>query len=85
MVAIRKPAKLRICFVPKDLNKTLKKNHYPMPNIENILLSLAKAKVLSVLDAKDGFHQIKLDQQSSFLTTFWTFLDDTDYYECHLE
>ena len=72
MVAIRKPGKLRICIDPKDLNKTLKRNHYLMPTIEDILPSLAKAKVFSVLDAKDGFNQIRLDQQSSFLTTFWT-------------
>ena len=28
--------------------------------------------VFSVLDAKDGFHQVKLDDTSSYLTTFWT-------------
>ena len=27
---------------------------------------------LIVLDAKDGFHQVKLDQQSCALTRFWT-------------
>ena len=62
MVAIRKPGKLRICIDPKDLNEALKRNYYPMPTIEDILPSLAKAKVFSVLDAKDGFHQIRLDQ-----------------------
>ena len=25
-----------------------------------------------MLDAKDGFHQVQLDEQSSYLTTFWT-------------
>ena len=24
------------------------------------------------MDAKDGFHQVKLDEGSSYLTTFWT-------------
>ena len=60
-VAIIKPGKLRICIDPNDLNKALKRNHYLMPTIEDILPSLAKAKVFSVLDAKDGFHQICLD------------------------
>ena len=72
MVAIRKPWKLRICIEPKDLNKALKRNHYLMPTIEDILPSLANVKVFSVLDDKDGFDQVRLDQQSSFLTTFWT-------------
>ena len=33
---------------------------------------LAKAKVFTVLDAKDGFYQVKLERESSLLTTFWT-------------
>ena len=71
MVAVRTPGKIRICIDPKDLNKALKRNHYPMI-IEDIMPTLAKAKVFSVLDAKDGFHQVKLDEESSYLTTFWT-------------
>uniref|UniRef100_A0A803JLC0 Gypsy retrotransposon integrase-like protein 1 n=1 Tax=Xenopus tropicalis TaxID=8364 RepID=A0A803JLC0_XENTR len=72
MVAVKKPGKLRVCIDPKDLNKALKRSHYPMPTIDEILPSLAKAKVFSVLDAKDGFWQVKLDKSSSYLTTFWT-------------
>jgi hypothetical protein len=43
-----------------------------MPTIEEILPKLAKAKVFSTLDAKDGFWQVKLSQESSYMTTFWT-------------
>ena len=43
-----------------------------MPMLEEILPTLAQAKVFTVLDAKDGFHQVKLDDVSSHLTTFWT-------------
>lgn len=43
-----------------------------MPTVEEVLPKLAKAKVFTVLDAKDGFHQVKLDKESSLLTTFWT-------------
>ena len=43
-----------------------------MPTLEGILPTLAKAKLFTVLDAKDGFHQVKLDEASSRLTTFWT-------------
>ncbi|KAL5020892.1 hypothetical protein ScPMuIL_000047 [Solemya velum] len=72
MVAVQKPGKLRICIDPKDLNTALQRSHYPMPTIDEILPKLAKAKVFSTLDAKDGFWQVKLDEKSSFLTTFWT-------------
>ena len=43
-----------------------------MPTVEEILPHLSNAKVLSILDAKDGFWQVKLDEESSYLTTFWT-------------
>ncbi|CAB4034914.1 Hypothetical predicted protein, partial [Paramuricea clavata] len=73
MVAVRKPSgKLRICIDPKDLNKALLRPHYPIPTIDEILPRLANAKVFTVLDAKEGFWQVKLDKRSSYLTTFWT-------------
>ena len=33
---------------------------------------MSNAEVSSILDAKDGFWQVKLDEESSYLTTFWT-------------
>ena len=72
MVAVKKPNKLRLCIDPSDLNKAVQRNHYPTPVIDDILPRLSKAKVFSVVDAKDGFLQIKLDNQSSYLTTFYT-------------
>ena len=73
MVAVRKPSgKLRICLDPQDLNRALKRPHYPMPTVEEILPHLSNAKVFSILDAKDGFWQVKLDEESNYLTTFWT-------------
>ena len=54
------------------LNKGVIRNHYPTPTIEDIAPKLTKAKVFSVVDAKDGFLQVVLDETSSFLTTFWT-------------
>ena len=44
--------------------------HYPLPLIEKVATRLDKAKVFSVLDAKNGFWQVQLDKESSFLTTF---------------
>ena len=34
--------------------------------------TLTDAKIFSLVDAKDGFLQVKLSEQSSYLTTFWT-------------
>ena len=72
MVAILKPNKLQLCIDPRDLNKAIKRPKYHMPMLEEILPTLTKAKVFTVLDAKDGVHHVKLDDASSYLTTFWT-------------
>jgi len=72
MVVVRRNNKLRICLDPKDLNTAIRRPKYPIPNIEDILPKLAKAKVFSVLDAKNGFWQVELDEPSSYLTCFWT-------------
>ena len=72
MVGVAKSGKIRICLDPKDLNKAIKRPKYQMPTLDETLPKLGKAKVFSSLYAKEGFYQIKLDDDSSKLTTFWT-------------
>ena len=72
MVTVVKPNKLRICIDPKDLNRAIRRPHYPLPTIEEVATKLSKAKVFSVLDAKSGFWQVPLDEASSKLTNFNT-------------
>ena len=73
LVVTEKPnGKLRVCIDPQHLNKALKKSHYPLPVIEDILPELTNVKVFSKADLKDGFLQIQLDEESSKLTTFQT-------------
>ena len=67
-----KPGKLRICIDPKHLNQNIKRSHYPLPTIEDLLPDLSKAKIFSVVDAKNGFCHVELDDESSYLTTFNT-------------
>jgi len=60
-----------VCIDPKDLNKAIKQPRYPMTTIEELLSKFTNAKVFTVLDAKNGFFQIKLDEKSLYLTTVW--------------
>lgn len=72
VVARKSSGAIRLCIDPKPLNVALKRNQYPTPTIEDILPDLSNARIFSVVDAKDGFWHIQLDQASSFLTTFGT-------------
>ena len=73
MVVVTKlNGKLRICIHPRDLNKAIKHEHYPMSTIEEAITRMPNAKVFSVLDANSGFWQVQLDHESSKLCTFNT-------------
>lgn len=72
MVVKKTPKKLRICLDPQNLNKAVVRNHYRMPTMDEVAPKLTNAKVFTVVDAKDGFLQVTLDEPSSYLTTFWT-------------
>jgi len=69
---VKNNGKTRLCIDPKPPNQALKRNHYPLPVIDDLLPELSKAKVFSVVDAKNGFWHVQLDTDSSFLTTFGT-------------
>ena len=70
MLAVIKPNKIRIFIDPRDLNEAIKREHYQMPTIEEIATRLDKAKLFTVVDARDRFRQKKLDRESSYKTTF---------------
>ena len=54
---------------PRELNKHVK---IPKLCIDDVTSRLANAQVFTFLDAKDRFLQVKLDEDSSKLTTFHT-------------
>ena len=61
---------LRICLDPKDLNRAIKRPHHFTPTLDDVLSKLNGASWFSILDARSGYWNIKLDQQSSLYTTF---------------
>ena len=56
LVVVPKPnGKVRICIDPRDLNKSVLRDYYPMKTIEDILLEIPEAKFFSKLDATSGY------------------------------
>ena len=73
MITTVKPdGSLRLCIDPYHLNQELKRSHYPLPVIEDILPELIKVKVFTKADLQEGFLQVRLDEPSSKLTIFQT-------------
>ena len=72
MVVRKLNGKICNCLDPKPLNKTLKRNHYPMPTIDDMLPELCKATVFSMVEVKNGLWHVQLDAEIIKLTTFAT-------------
>ena len=54
------------------MNKALKREHFRLPVLEDILPELSNAKLFSTLDVKNAYWHVVLDDESSKLTTFST-------------
>ena len=73
LVCVDKPdGSIRVCLDPKDLNVAIKREHYPLPLVDDITANCTGATVFSTLDAEKAFYQIQLDEESSKLLTFNT-------------
>ena len=63
---------LRICLDPTNLNKSVTREPYHFWTLEDISHMLADAYILTVCDCKKGYWHQRLDEASSYLTTFNT-------------
>ena len=70
MVAVVKPNKIRICIDPRDLYEAIRREHFHITTIGEVVAHMPQAKVFSVLDSTSGYWQVKLDEESSKLCTF---------------
>ena len=73
LIIVGKPnGDLRLCLCPKNLNKAIKRPRFHIPTLDEITVNLANKSLFSVLDMKQGFWHMVLDDESSMLTTFHT-------------
>ena len=72
ITTIKPDGSIRLCIDTHYLNQELKRSHYRLPVIDDILPDLSKVKVFSKADLQEGFLQVSLDEASSRLTTFQT-------------
>ncbi|XP_012850074.1 PREDICTED: uncharacterized protein LOC105969843 [Erythranthe guttata] len=69
--------KWRMCIDFRDLNQACPKDHYPLPRIDQLVDSTAGCAMLSMMDASQGYHQIRLAEEDqpkvSFVTSTGTY------------
>lgn len=73
VVVKKKNGSHRLCIDYRRLNKEILRDHFPMPIIEDQIDKLAGARVFTVLDLKNGFFHVPMDDSSIKYTAFVTY------------
>ena len=68
---LEKPIKsVRLCLDPRELNKSILREHLPMKTVEEVAAKVKNEKAYSVLYASNEYWQICLTEDSQKYTTF---------------
>jgi dUTPase len=68
----KKCGAIRFCCDFRRLNDATRKDSYPLPRINEIINTLAGAKLFSTMDCKSGYHQLALKPEDAHKTAFAT-------------
>ncbi len=72
VVQEKKDGSLRICLDPRQLNNAIEVDRCTLPTLEEVLPQLNGATTFTKLDLRNGYWHVKLNEESSILTTFDT-------------
>ena len=79
----KKDGQVRICVDMRLLNEAIRRLRHPIPTVNDISLSLNGAQNFSKLDLSQAYHQLELEEQSRYITTFSTHLGLYRYKRLH--
>lgn len=67
---LKKNGSIRLTIDCRKLNNIIDVDNYNLPRIDDIINGLFKKKFFSVIDLKDGFHQISISPKDGYKTAF---------------
>ncbi|XP_065181844.1 uncharacterized protein K02A2.6-like [Sycon ciliatum] len=70
VIAPKKHGDIRLCVDLRRVNEAIVQERHPMPTTEELLHEVNGSTVFSKIDLKWGFHQVELEEESRYLTTF---------------
>ena len=68
----KKDGQVRICVDMRLANEAIRRVRHPIPTVNDVSFAPNGAKFFSKLDLSQAYHQLELDEQSRYITTFST-------------
>nr|GEX31811.1 putative reverse transcriptase domain-containing protein [Tanacetum cinerariifolium] len=68
----KKDGSFRMCIDYHELKKLTVKNHYPLPQLDDLFDQLQGSSVYSKIDLRSGYHQLRVQEQDVPNTSFKT-------------
>ncbi|WAR01301.1 hypothetical protein MAR_007859, partial [Mya arenaria] len=68
VIVEKKDKYLRLRLVDsRDLNKSIKRHHFKIHTLKDVKAQLSGKNILTIIDEKDGYHQVELDKKTKKL------------------
>ena len=68
----KKDGDVRLCVDMRMANRAIQRERHPSSTVDDLVHKLNGATVFSKLDLRAGYHQLLLDEESRYITTFET-------------
>ena len=72
-------SEIRICTDARGPNEAILRERHQAPTVDDLVVKLNGAAVISKLDLKSGYNQIMIDQSSRYITAFFTHMGIFQY------
>lgn len=69
---LKKDGTLHFSIDYRILNKSMVKNKYPLPHIDDLFNQMRGFVIFSKIDLRSGYHQLRIRDEEIFKTTFRT-------------
>lgn len=69
---LKEDGEVRICIDMRRANEAIIRENHPLPTMNELLPNFRRAKFFSRLDIKNAFHQLEINKDCRYITTFST-------------